>query len=68
MFSFVAPYPVVIQQTEFVEACEFEVPWPLLLQTGQDIDVGEKLREQIHSFPISWEGNPSGASSGIVRF
>lgn len=53
MFSFVAPYPVVIQQTEFVEACEFEVPWPLLLQTGQDIDVGEKLREQIHSFPIS---------------
>lgn len=52
MFSFVAPYPVVIQQTESVEACDFEVPQPLLLQTGQDIDVGEKLREQFHSFPI----------------
>lgn len=53
MFSFGPLYPIVIQQSEFLEACEFEVPWPLLLQTGRDIGVGEKLREQVHSFPIS---------------
>ncbi|KAK4826394.1 hypothetical protein QYF61_008065 [Mycteria americana] len=41
MFSFGPLYPIVIQQRELLEACEFEVPQPLLLQTGRDIDVAE---------------------------
>lgn len=53
MFSFGPLYSILMQQREFLEACKFEVPQPLLLQTGHGIDVGEKLREQTHPFQIS---------------
>lgn len=53
MFSFGPLYPILMQQREFSEACRFEVPQPLLLQTGHGIDVGEKLREFNSDSPIS---------------